>query len=68
MSEILNCRHTYNTNEKWEAYKAKKAALRKEWEGKILDKLNITADTGYSITQSVSEIFTVVLTGKPVTI
>ena len=60
-SDVLNCRDTYETREEWERYKANKEAKRKVWERKILDKLKFVADTGYSITRSVSEFFSVVL-------
>lgn len=63
-SSILNCRATYETREEWERYKDNKEVKREVWERKILNKLKFAQKTGYSITQSVSEIFTVVLFEK----
>lgn len=64
MSSILNDKYTYDTKDEWEEYRAGKRKERKEWERKILDKLQFAADKGYAITKSVSEIFTVVLFEK----
>lgn len=61
MSGNLNCRECYETKEEWEIYKARKEAERQAWERKIREGLKFMSDTGYEITQSVSEIFTVVL-------
>ncbi len=61
MSLNMNCRECYETEEEWEKHKAQKTAERMAWERKILDRLKFTGDTGYSITEAVSEIFTVVL-------
>lgn len=63
-SGLLNCREVYETDTEYEEYKRKKKAEREQWERKILDGLKFTSDTGYSITRSVSEIFTVVLFEK----
>lgn len=63
-SDLLNSRETYGTDKEYEEYKQKKNAERKQWERKILDGLKFTQDTGYSITRSVSEIFTAVLFEK----
>ena len=60
MSRVSNI-HMYETKQEQKTYKAQKEAMRAAWERKILDKLKFTGETGYSITQSVSEIFTVVL-------
>lgn len=61
LSANLNCCDCYETKEEWENYKAQKESERKAWERKVLSLLRFTADTGYSITKCVSEIFTVVL-------
>lgn len=63
-SVILNDHLCYDTKMEWEAYKARKEADRSAWERKILDILKFPATEGYSITQSVSEIFTAVLFEK----
>lgn len=61
-SSLLNDRPCYETMEEWEAYKAETEEKRKNWESKVLEKLGISKaeDCGLSITQSVSEVFTVV--------
>ncbi len=61
LASIVSNRYTFKTREEWERHKAKKEKQLKAWERKILDKLKFEADTGYSITQSVGEIFTAVL-------
>lgn len=61
MSSVLNCRETYDTYNEWETYKEKKNQQRIEWNKKILQKLGFTQSEGFSISQSVSEIFTIVL-------
>lgn len=61
-SSLLNDRWCYESQEEWEAYKAEKKAKREAWEKQIYNMLGIeiTGDWGFSITQNVSEIFTVV--------
>ena len=61
-SSLLNDRLCYETIEEWEVYMAETEEKRKDWENKVLEKLGITKaeNCGLSITQSVSEIFTVV--------
>lgn len=61
-SSLLNDRMCYEKPEDWEAYKAEKEAKRQAWENKILEKLGIekAEGCGCSITQNVSEVFTVV--------
>lgn len=51
----------FETKETWEDYRARKKAERICWERKILDKLKFKKLSGFSITRSLSEIFTVVL-------
>lgn len=68
MSISMNCRECYETEEEWKKHKARKTAERRAWERKILDLLKFTGDTGYSITKAVSEIFTVVLFEKILTV
>lgn len=65
-SDLLNSRGTYETAEEWEAYKSKKAAMRQEWESKVLKELSIvpSGSDGLTISQNVSEIFTVVYMSK----
>lgn len=49
------------TDEEWEAHKAKQKGKRKAFNAKITDALGInTKNGGVSITQSQSEVFTVV--------
>ena len=60
-SETMNCRECYDTNEEWEAHKAKYEERRKVWNKQIVEILGIDPDQGgVSITQSQSEVFTVV--------
>lgn len=63
-ASLVNDRHAYETQEEWERHKEKKEKQLKAWERKILDGLGFEADTGYSITQCVSEVFTAVLFEK----
>jgi hypothetical protein len=61
LSGTFNCRECYNTNEEWEAHKAKYKAKREVWNKQITEIVGINPDTGsISITQSQSEVFTVV--------
>lgn len=64
MSGEFNCRETYDTFQKWEAYKEKQKQRRNEWNKKILEKVNFTQSEGFSISENVSEIFTIVLFEK----
>lgn len=64
LSRDWNDRDVYETDEEYEAYKQRKYEERRQWERKILDGLKFTQDAGYSITKSVTEIFTVVLFEK----
>lgn len=64
-SEMLNCRSCYETGEQgrkeWEAHKAEYAERRKIWKERLLQALDIDAKPEkVSITQSLSEVFTVV--------
>lgn len=61
LSENLNCRECYETDDEWEAHKAQKAAQRKAFNAKITDALGINTNNGsVCITQSQSDVFTVV--------
>lgn len=63
MSGTMNHRECYDTNEEWEAHKAEYAERRKAWIAQVLDVLELEIDPGkegVSITQSQSEVFTVV--------
>lgn len=61
LSEMMNCRECYDTNEEWEAHKTEYAERRKAVEAHITNTLEIDSDKGsVSITQSQSEVFTVV--------
>jgi len=61
MSNTMNCRECYDTNEEWEAYEAEIAERRKAWTAQIVEALGIDSTKGsVSITQSQSEVFTVV--------
>lgn len=61
LSETMNCRECYDTDEEWEAHKAKYKDRRKTFEKKIIDALSIDASRGgFSISQAQSEVFTVV--------
>lgn len=67
-SGVLNTRYTYETMKEWEAYKEEKAKRRQEWEGKVAEKLGIVKGETDSlvISQSLSEIFTVVYMSKEI--
>lgn len=61
LSIMSNCRECYNTDEEWEAHKAEYAERREAAKAQIIDALGIDADKGsICITQSLSEVFTVV--------
>lgn len=63
LSETMNCRDCYDTNEEWEAHKAEYAERRKAWKTQILEVLELEIDSdkeSISITQSQSEVFAVV--------
>lgn len=69
-SECLNTRDCYEDGEKgdaeWEAHKTKYAERRRNWQKQITDILEIDTDSGgISITQSQSEVFTVVYIRGP---
>jgi hypothetical protein len=60
-SETMNCRECYDTDEEWEAHKTEYRAKRECWKNQIIGILEIDQETGsVSITQSQSEVFTVV--------
>lgn len=63
LSDILNCRECYETENEWQEYKAKKTKKREEWENKILQKFGFVKNDKNSvcIAENVSEIFTVVI-------
>ncbi len=61
LSEMMNVRECYDTDEEWEAHKAEYKARREAVNKQIINILGIDPDTGsISITQSQSEVFTVV--------
>jgi hypothetical protein len=61
LSETFNCRECYDTNDEWEVHKAEYNERRNVWNKQIVDILEIDSDAGsVSITQSQSEVFTVV--------
>jgi hypothetical protein len=58
---VWNSRDTYDTDDEWERYKVEKEAKREVWEAKIKSALHLEdAEGSVCITQSQSEIFTVV--------
>lgn len=60
-SVVMNCRECYDTDKEWEQYKAKCKSRRCECEKLITKSLGIDTNQGsVSVTQSLSEIFTVV--------
>ena len=63
LSDILNCRECYETENEWQDYKAKKTKKREDWENKILQKFGFVKNDKNSvcIAENVSEIFTVVI-------
>lgn len=61
LSETMNCLECYDTNEEWEEHKAKYKKKREVWCQQIIELLKIDKSVGsVSITQSQSEVFTVV--------
>ena len=63
LSDILNCRECYETEDEWQDYKAQKKKKREDWENKILQKFGFEKNdkNSFCIAENVSEIFTVVL-------
>lgn len=63
LSDILNCRECYETENEWQEYKTKKTKKREEWENKILQKFGFVKNdkNSFCIAENVSEIFTVVI-------
>jgi predicted ATPase len=61
LSEVMSSPDAFNSREGWEAYIAKYNARRETWNSKIVDSLGIDGEVGgICITQSQSEVFTVV--------
>jgi hypothetical protein len=61
LSETMNCRECYDTDEEWKAHKVKYEKRREAVKAQILEALEIDSNKGsVSITQSLSEVFTVV--------
>ncbi len=61
LSEMMNSRDCYSTDEEWEAHKTECKIKRKAVRDQILKTLGINPDTeGISITQVQSEVFTIV--------
>lgn len=67
LSECFNTRNCYEDGEagdaQWKAHKAKQTKLREQWKARVLVALGIDLNPeseGISITQSQSEVFTVV--------
>lgn len=63
LSDILNCRECYGTENEWQDYKAKKMKKREDWDNKILRKFGFEKNdkNSFCIAENISEIFTVVL-------
>ena len=63
MSKTHECPEYYDSREAWEAYKAEKGQLRREWEDRIAKLIGYESggDSSFCVTQSVSEIFTIVI-------
>lgn len=60
-SHTYNCRECYETDKEWEDHKAEYKARLEAWENQIVEILEIDPKEGsVSITQSQSEVFTVV--------
>ena len=60
-TRVYNGRDTYNNEEQWLEYKTKKEELDNIWTNKIIEDLGLDPKKGsVSITQAVSEVFTVV--------
>lgn len=65
MSEMMNVRECYGTNEEWEEHKTEIKEKHETWNRRIIEALDIDLKAGSaSITQSKSEIFTVVYIRK----
>lgn len=65
LSKTMNCRECYETNEEWEAHKAEYKERRNSVKAQIINALGIDASKGsVCITQSQSEVFTVVYIWK----
>jgi hypothetical protein len=63
LSTMFNFRECYETDKEWEAYKAEKESQSKAVNSQIIDALGIKIDAdkeSVCITQSLSEVFTVV--------
>lgn len=61
LSETMNCRECYNTDEEWKEHKAEYKARREAWNKMIINSLGLEPNEGsVSITQAQSEVFTVV--------
>lgn len=61
LSETFNSRECYDTDVEWEEHKAKYIARRDVWKKQIYKALKLISELGsISITQSLSEVFTVV--------
>lgn len=61
LSETMNSRDCYNTDEEWEEHKAEYKARREAWNKRIIGTLGIDPDAGsVKITQAQSEVFIVV--------
>ena len=61
LSETMNHRECYDTDQEWEAHKAEYKARRNAVNEQIIEALDIDPSAGsVSITQSQSEVFTVV--------
>lgn len=61
LSETMNCRECYDTDEEWENHKAEYKAKREICNKQIIDAVEIDQRAGsVNITQSQSEVFTVV--------
>ena len=67
LSGTMNCRDCYDTDEEWEEHKVEYEARRNEFNKRVVDALYLNPDRvggSVKITQSQSEIFTVVHTRK----
>ncbi|MGD9567500.1 MAG: hypothetical protein AB7V48_04160 [Sedimentibacter sp.] len=61
LSEMMNSRDVYDSNEEWEAHKVKYKNRRNTVNNKIINSLGLNeVSGGICITQSQSEVFTVV--------
>jgi hypothetical protein len=67
LSETFSCRECYDTDKEWEDHKSEYKAKREFWNKQIIKALEIDLEAGsVSITQSLSEVFTVVHIRKTV--